>query len=289
VAAGNNGESRNEIIIEDWFSLIRYLMGIGLIIFGLHSLLYSHIATYFHLHQYKHHAQSIKGDVLSCESTPAHSTKSFEMQVLYSAKEHTYKKKNNHRSRKEFRYPDAFTTKQFLRRFETDWHAPRGTTLELLLLPNAPRSALTPELLHDKQQDHSHFRTALIFIPGGLLIASLIALSVWEIETFESLREKRIGCFVFAVALVAFLLISRAVCDVRFQKEKNRIFNSAVTVRPAKVNEAGIGGSNSTTPGHIPIVATAATGAGGEVDASRSEPLIPFDHKLPIVYGKEVH
>ena len=56
-----------EMNTVDWFNLIRYLFGLGFVIFGATSLLYSHLSTYLLLQKYKSTGKTISVQVLSCE------------------------------------------------------------------------------------------------------------------------------------------------------------------------------------------------------------------------------
>jgi hypothetical protein len=141
VHGDGDGESEEEVLVEDWFDLIRYLMGLAFLIFGIFFVLYSVIATYSMLRCYNKTGRIVTGEVLPCTDVPGH-VKKFEIEVLYSADTPQFKD-----SRNKFRYPDAMETKEYLRRFQTDLKTPRGSMIELITLPGIPTSACTSEMI----------------------------------------------------------------------------------------------------------------------------------------------
>jgi hypothetical protein len=62
----------DEKVIENWFALFWYLIGLGFIIVGAIQVLYSHLASYKFLKRYQTEAFRVVGQVLSCDEIPGH-------------------------------------------------------------------------------------------------------------------------------------------------------------------------------------------------------------------------
>lgn len=260
-AVHGDGETEGEILVEDWFNLIRYLMGLACLIFGVFFLLYSDIATYSLLRYYNKLGRSIPGEVLSCTDVPGH-VKKFEIEVLYSAQSPQFKD-----SRTKFRYPDAMETKEYLRRFQTDWKHPRGSMVELIILPSIPTSACTSEMIDLKLDRLSLLGTGiigklcLILPPAFTLIAIFSCLAYRQVKEFESKEAFVTSCVVVVLCLVLFLFVSLSVCDHQFQDLKRRVFHSAVCVSRRK---------------------------NGSRRFDKEDPLIPHNDEIPVVAGRDL-
>jgi len=232
--------------MEELWSLFRFLIGLGVVISALQLLLYRNFATYLHLKKYRSNGRITSGDVLSCDkcnsTTPTNGA--YEIHVLYSARQHKYTD-----PRMRFRFPDANTTKRLLRRFQTQSTYSRGSKIEIIFLPNEPRSGITFETLEAKEgYNCSHcFRAVFILVPGLILISTFLILSVWEIQVMDNERDKLIGYISLILTSLIFFFGSRNIADKQFQKEKVRIFNSSIVVGPRKL-------VNPTDPSNIPVV-----------------------------------
>jgi hypothetical protein len=192
----NSQGNATEIEIEAWFTLFRYLVGLGFVIFGAYTILYNDIATYIFLKKYQK-ATPIQGQVLSCEELPGN-VKKYEIQVLYSA----IVRKFASDPRLRFRYPEALLLqKEFLRRFESNWLIPRGSSVDLLLL---------------------------IIIPATSLIALFAGLSIREVLTFDWRTEQLLGWAFLIFCCGLFVCLSWSFCDFQFQARAKNIFFSAV-------------------------------------------------------------
>jgi hypothetical protein len=229
-AVHGNDETEEEILIEDWFNLIRYMMGLAFLIFGILFLLYSDIGTYSLLRSYNKLGRSIPGEVLSCAEIPGH-VKKFEIEVLYSAESPKYKD-----YRKQFRYPDAMETREYLRRFQTDWKTPRGSMVELIILPGIPTSACTSEMIDLKLYSISKLGTlpaklCMVLPPALTLICLFSYLAYRQVMDFSSNSSFVTSYIVVVSCLMLFVLISWSICDVQFQEMKRKVFHSAVCVR----------------------------------------------------------
>lgn len=229
-----DGETEGEVLVENWFDLVRYLLGLAFLIFGIFFLLYSDIATYSLLRGYNKFGRSIPGEVLSCTDIPGH-VKKFEIEVLYSAETPQYKD-----YRKQFRYPDVMETKEYLRRFQTDWKNPRGSMVELILLPGIPTSACTTEMIDMKLNKMSLLGTGLIgklcvVLPPALTLIAIFSYLVYrQVTNFSSQEAYITSSVVVVLCFLLFVFISLSVCDHKFQDLKRRVFHSAVCVSRRK-------------------------------------------------------
>jgi hypothetical protein len=222
----NSQGNATEIEIEAWFTLFRYLVGLGFVIFGAYTILYNDIATYIFLKKYLK-ATPIQGQVLSCEELPGN-VKKYEIQVLYSA----IVRKFASDPRLRFRYPEALLLqKEFLRRFESNWLIPRGSSVDLLLLPGFPKSGCTPEMIDAKKSQLSIARIILTIIPATSLIALFAGLSIREVLTFDWRTEQLLGWAFLIFCCGLFVCLSWSFCDFQFQARAKNIFFSAVPMQ----------------------------------------------------------
>jgi hypothetical protein len=261
VHGDGDDESEEEVLVEDWFDLIRYLMGLAFLIFGIFFVLYSDIATYSMLRCYNKTGRIVPGEVLSCEDVPGH-VKKFEIEVLYSADTAQFKD-----SRNKFRYPDAMETKEYLRRFQTDWKTPRGSMIELIILPGIPTSACTSEMIRLKLNSLSKLGTGLIaklglVLPPALTLIGIFSYLVYrKVTEFSSRRTFVTSLVVVGLCLILFLFISLSICDHQFQDRKRRVFHSAVCVRRKN---------------------------GSRRSYTKETPLIQYNEEIPVVVGREL-
>jgi hypothetical protein len=74
-----------EMEIEAWFDLIRYMLGLSFVIFAIFSLLYRPIATRFFLRRFDRpdEIEEINGVVLSCEEMQGF-VNNYKLQVHYT-------------------------------------------------------------------------------------------------------------------------------------------------------------------------------------------------------------
>jgi hypothetical protein len=270
-SATREGRKLEEFSLDDWTGLIRYIVALGFVAIGLFFSLYSHISIWFYLKNYQK-AFLIPGDVLSCQERQGNSQKPYEIEVLYTAEQNPHKDD----PRKRFRYPETKVAKSYLRRFDTDNITPRGSQIQLLLLQGLARSACTPEMIDTKRRDYSHLRTVLYLIPGLFLLGLIFYLCSQEIMEMEDEKDQRIGWGVLAISTGLVLFVANVICDGRFQKEKERIFLSAVVIKRKQGNAPP---ASTYNQGMTPVQA-------------KSEPLLHQQHPnsphVPVVYGQEL-
>lgn len=206
-----------EEIWSQWGSLVRYLISLFLFIFGLHLLLYGHLATYALMKFYKQHGDPVNGDVLDC--TPIKPDR-YQITVLYTALVPKFKD-----SRRMFRNPDTSVPQRLMRRFDTSVAYQRGNVVTLLLLPGVPTSGLLVELVDHILAQHSHLRTILFLVPGFCLIGILLWMAL------ATIQNQPYGYVVLVLSVGIMVLVSRIFVGGRWETEKKRRFLSAVVTK----------------------------------------------------------
>lgn len=213
--------------LSEWTGAVRYLLGLSLVIFGLHFLLYGHVLSYKLWKRYRDEGTVIPGDVIACETL----INRFEVTVMYTAT--VYKFKN---SRQRFRLvPDSVENKRFMRKFMSvdDSPVPRGSIVRILLLQGMPRSGVLIEEVEQHIRVHSHCRTVLILLPGLALIGIFLGLISNELQQMDDSNN---GWIVSGILICLVICLARMVCRKRFEVEKNKRLNSAVAMRVVNGN-----------------------------------------------------
>lgn len=180
-------ERLHEIIVEDWYDLVRYLVGLGFCIFGLIGLYFHQFASYYFLKRYTNPngTERKMGRVISCEPMRvrpqeplSHTTSTLSAET---EDENPASKRNFERYRRKKGYrifvvysaaaphrrgmcgacgPDTTTVSHtsisaeslvetyYFQWFRTSKQVPIGSAISLILLKDNPKSACTPELLN---------------------------------------------------------------------------------------------------------------------------------------------
>ena len=256
-----NMEWADELTWDGLSDLVRYILVVLLVVVGLNSLLHSPLRTQFLMAQYRDRGVRVPGDVLSCDKkTAGLLSSSYELSILYTAPIHKYADD----PRMRFRYPDAVTYKRFLRRFDIYELIPRGSVVKVLVMKGRPRSGMAAMVVERILAERMCVRAALIALPGvGLLI-----LTIWiAISKARIMDDPLVGYVVLAVSVLLILTVCHCCFDRRFEAERQRRFDSAVSMAV-----------KSTMPGERPT-------PGG-----RAEPLLPLSslHGVPVVQGVHV-
>lgn len=108
----------------------------------------------------------------------------------------------------------------------------RGETVQLFLLPETGRSGLLKQIVDETYQNHSHFRSVLILVPGGALLSLLQWLALVRVRAMESIT----AWIVFGITLFVILLGSQLYTSSRWLTECQRRFFSAVPVKNSTNN-----------------------------------------------------
>jgi len=212
---------------EKWsiISAVKYLLGLSFIIFGLHFLLYNHLASYKIWKRYREEGTMIPGEVIACDETLINK---FEVTVLYTATVYHYKN-----TRQRFRLtPDSITNKRFMRRFML-FHASsmilprRGATVRVLLLPGMPKSGMLVEEVERHIREHSHCRTVLLLLPGITLVTLCVFLMSHELQ--QRINNSALSWGISLLLCSILCVVARIVCRRNFKMEQR--FNSAVAMK----------------------------------------------------------
>ena len=236
--------------MREYSGLVKYLVGAFIPILVLHLLLYIRAKIHAMWKEYlKPSTAVVLGDVLSCDessSSPsvtlsgvgtdaaaASAASRYQVVILYQAQEHKYW--NNPRLR--FRHPNMVETKRYVRRFVLDEPMERGTKVEIVLLPDMPRSGCMRQLAERNVAAYSRARTVLIAVPGLLLLIIFLGLCVREVVNIgEDKGTRRVGWVVLVAALVAMFLGAKAICQVQLRRQEDRLFNCAVPMKTSGNN-----------------------------------------------------
>lgn len=196
------------------------IIGIFLIIFIAHVLLYSSLATRSLMQQYLTEATPVLGQALSSEERGNR----ILVEVVYEASEHKYADSPSLR----FRYPDALEQKRFLRIFEFRRHVPRGQSIEVLIpVQNGTRSGCPTEVVERILSEFSMKRTLIIIGIASIALAAVLGVSIYQII----LMEQPLGGFIaLAVAIGVSELLSLLYCGDIFLRSKRLRFDSALPV-----------------------------------------------------------
>lgn len=219
--AGVVAQDDHEEDWKQWAGLVRYIAAWFFVVLGLHTMLYSHLATHALLKRYQYKAKAIWGTILECETR---ADNAFQVSVLYHATSHKYA--NNPRLR--FRNPDAMEEKRYMRRWHTQQPLQRGTRVEMLLLSNNPKSALAQEVVLAQLSNHSHCRTCLVLSPGLLLLSAILYLAI---RTVQEQDDNTVGFLVVVISFSLILISAQAWSRRQFDAECRKKFFSAVAMR----------------------------------------------------------
>ena len=215
IDGGRNLVSPEEMM--SWFNLIRILIGLCFITIGSIRLCYGHFATSKFLKRYQTDVIRIHGEVLKCEEMPD-SVNKYQIQVLYAAP-----------TKSDPLSPEMDA--EYVKHFDAHCLAlPGASSVQLLLLKDLPRSACTEDMIEAKIQQCSHSYTGFLLIPGSILAAAFIYLSVLEIQQIGD-RERWIGWLVLYGCLTTYVWLGLSVADNRFQEKANATYLNAIRVR----------------------------------------------------------
>lgn len=208
--------------MQQFNGVFPFLVAAFFIIFSLHLIIFPQLALRTLMKEYLEEGHLIHGHVLSSETKPGSAGDVFITEICYETREHKYA----HSPSLKFRNPEAWVSKQLVRRYEFDHEMPRGGTVEVLLPPgpNNTRSGCPRIVVEKILNEYSHRRVLMVLIPGLILLSVCIAMSIREVLLMEN---QVLGwCTVLGVlgisVLVAFLY-----CTDAFFKSKRRRFDSA--------------------------------------------------------------
>ena len=228
-ADNDNVETEEEIRVEDWFNIIRFQVALAIVIFGCHLILYSDVAMWLFLKQYKDTElkQDIEGTVLSCVEAKGYHKK-YEIILMYSSMEPI----NDKASSKKKLVPKEFIVKSL-----TDWKTPRGTKVKLNCIKSYPRSACTSDIIEkelERLQSLLLSRGMVVLLPAILLLGLFVTMSVIDISKFNSAKTHAIGFSLLASIMVGATMFSSWMCHQNFIRERQHTYLSAIPINQAK-------------------------------------------------------
>lgn len=236
-AADDEGEDEDK---WQWQGLVQLSLASFFLLLGLHFLLYAHLATYALMKRYRDWGHLVTGDVLSCDplqSTSSLSKSKWEVQYLYTASVHTYGERTS--SRLEFRYPDKLQDKRFVRRLPSDTYTPRGTKVEVLVLPGLPKSGLTSDFAEQSLSSHSHCRTIMLLVSGLCLYVIIVYLQVLQVQGYDGNDDdEKVGWIVMGISHALIYCVARMWSDARWQTEWRTKYDSAVPIKTKLIHAA---------------------------------------------------
>lgn len=210
-------------------ALAPHLAILFVVLLKIHLLLYPKLALRSLMDQYRNDGASIQGQVLSCETKPGTSEKTFIAEIVYERTQH----KNANDPSLRFRHPTEVVSKMFVRRFELGRKVTRGEEVEMLVLPGNPRSACPKEVVEGILAEHDQERTKKTIVWGTLLCGGILGLAV---EKVVRLNDPMTGWAVLLVGVCVVEAVPFLYCADEFLKSKRRRFNSA---RPVQVAKSG--------------------------------------------------
>lgn len=238
--------------VEDWFDLVRYLMGISFVTFGALVLMYEPLHMHHLLRRYHHSSRRIQGTVLSCEEIPD-AVKKFRLRIIYSAPSMSSTTNSSHASsslsgvgpaRRQIgnhegpKQDDVLLYVDYLKYQESNWLLSRGSSVDLLLLPNEPRSACTREWVDICYTDYASVRRAIIiFIPSSLILLLLSWLCIQKINIFPKSGQRKLGTLVALLTFIASFFIALSVAHHKMKETTRKLLFNARVARKSSPSE----------------------------------------------------
>jgi len=220
-----------DVEIQDLIILFRYLIGLGFVIFGVFFLLYKDFATKIFLERYDEENKVI-GLVVACDGTKGQRGRKYEVQVVYRADppKTTPQRRRIRRNEDPKAASGPLLQQEYMHKFKSNWMTPQGTILDLYLIPDQPRSAVTKDLLDTKKEFFSWTNALTILIPGCGLAAIFVDLCMDMFSNFPPDRAW-VGWSISGAWVVLAVFVSWAICDNQFQNQTRQTFLSSYPVQ----------------------------------------------------------
>lgn len=224
--------------------LVPYLVLLAFVIFVLNVLLFPKFATRKLMKEYLSEGRQTTGQILSCESkdlkdsntTTTTTTKAagddtnsnkYIVEVMYEVRQHKYLDQPGLR----FRFPNAYETKRYVRRFEYDRQAERGDEIEILYFIQEPKSGCARPVIDRHLSESPLDGRATQAAVGGACAVAVVVLALAIREIFSTATTGYDALFVGAAVLVGGLVVVEAVCFLycadSFLRSKRRKYDSA--------------------------------------------------------------
>ena len=212
--------------LEGFSSVGPYLAALFFIIFILHLLIQPDWMMHSLMRQYIDEGSPVLGSVLDCEDKK-NKPGVYLVEVCYQTQEHKYADNPSMR----FRFPGAYDTKNFVRRFEFHRVIPVGSPVPVLLPRGSlfPRSGCPREVVeHTLQELHDRQSRRNLLLGFGIVsVVVVIALAIRQILVMED-PEHQHGAWVALVGtLVVVEVLAFLFCADQFMKKKCRTFDAS--------------------------------------------------------------
>jgi hypothetical protein len=202
-----------DVEIEDIFALIRYMIGLGFVVFGTFFLLYKDCAKREFLKRYQD-AQILTGEVVACTLNKTNYTSPrYEVHVIFTAHpsdQTDYVKHSDPES-----YGGAIMSQDFLHSFISYWMAPEGSKINLYCIPDQPQSAITKDFLEEQLASFSWVAFVTILIPALGIAVLFVTLCMETIDEFPN-DKHWVGWTLFGICNLAVFVLSWGACDEMF-------------------------------------------------------------------------
>ena len=245
VESGNSNDPVNLLAALDGVG--PFLCGLFFVIFSLHLLIQPNWSMLDLMETYIKEGTTVSGCVLDCE--PRHGSSSglaakenavsgsqlFLVECMWECKEHKYADNPS----MKFRYPDAYVTKTFVRRFEMDQELPVGVEIDVLL----PRGCIQPrsgcptivvERTLAQEMTRLH-QNRLILGAGLVVIGVLVGFTILQIQEMDNPTN---GWIVLGTSLALMEIVSVLYNADQFLKKKRRVYDAAQVMVSVDEQEA---------------------------------------------------
>jgi hypothetical protein len=163
-------------ILSNFDGIGPFIVGLFIVIFALHLLIFSNWALLDLLQVYQTEGITIPGTVLDCEARPG--SPYYLVECMWECEEHQHADNPS----MKFRFPDAFVIKRWVRRFEFPQELGIGVAIPIIL----PRGNIQPrsgcpthvvEFLWEQEQAKLG-RNRIVLGVGLVMICVLVGLSI---------------------------------------------------------------------------------------------------------------
>jgi len=215
--------------ITKYSELAPFLVGIFFVVLGMHLILVPPFLTCNLMKTYLQLGMVVEGHVLNCEVKPGGSSLEeifFMVEVMYQVLEHKHSS-----SRMRLRHPHDMELKKFVRRFRFKRDIPRGTTLDVLILPKQTRSGCPREVAEMLLIENSTTMLKIILVLGSIIVCILIGFAIHVVKSMQNTYE---ATSVMVIGLITIEVICFFYSGKIFLKSKKINFDSARPVLSSK-------------------------------------------------------
>ena len=230
----NNNTSDPVDILGQFDGIGPFIVGLFLVIFVLHLVIQPNWALLDLLQVYQTQGITIPGTVLDCEVRRPGSHL-YLVECMWECKEHEHADNPS----LKFRFPNAYTTKRWVRRFEFPQELGVGVGIPIIL-PRGniqPRSGCPAHVVDFiwNQEQAKVGRNRIVLGVGLILICVLIGLAIPPILEMDNSNH---GWLVLSVSIAVIEVVSLVVATDQFLKQKARVWDAAQPFVSAEAQQA---------------------------------------------------